>query len=130
MSSSKKNDSILPFGAYETPVTARVQERMLITKRESPTTIFATAPGDDESTKDRYIQSLTQLVGKRLDAALRRTKSSEDRIMLINQVIGLLDVEDTIEDESLLYAVHSTAYCGLSGSDLCLHQIQWYSGYS
>lgn len=108
MSSSKKNDSILPFGAYETPVTARVQERMQITKRESPTTIFATAPGDDESTKDRYIQSLTQLVGKRLDAALRRTKSSEDRIMLINQVIGLLDVEDTIEDESLLYAVHST----------------------
>lgn len=105
----KKNDSILPFGAYETPVTARVQERMQVTQDESPTTAFATAPGDDAATKDRYIQSLTQLVGKRLDTTLRKTKTAEDRIMLFNKVMELLDDDDLIEDESLLYAVHPTA---------------------
>lgn len=109
MTSSKRNDSVLPFGAYETPVTARIQQRMQITKDGSPTTAFAVAPGADEATKDRYIQSLTQLVGKRLDAALRRTKSPENRILLVNQVIELLDNEDKIENESLLYAVHDTA---------------------
>ena len=108
MASSKKNDSVLPFGAYETPVTARIQERMHITKTESPATAFATAPGNDEATRDRYIQSLTQLVGKRLDAALRATKNADDRVRLVNQLVQLLDDEDIIEDESLLYAVYGT----------------------
>ena len=109
MASSKKNDSVLPFGAYETPVTARIQERMDITKTESPATAFATAPGSDEATRDRYIQSLTQLVGKRLNAALRTTKNADDRVRLINQLVQLLDDDDIIEDESLLYAVYGTA---------------------
>ena len=81
---------------------------MHITKTESPATAFATAPGNDEATRDRYIQSLTQLVGKRLDAALRATKNADDRVRLVNQLVQLLDDEDIIEDESLLYAVYGT----------------------
>lgn len=44
------SDSLLPFGIYETPVTARIQERIEETKRTRPTAALGIA---HESKKDR-----------------------------------------------------------------------------
>lgn len=107
LASLMHDESVLPFGAYETPVTTRIKQRLKATERSLPTTAFATAPGGDDRFKSRYLHALSQIIGTRLEAKLRRL-SPEDRMELINSVAELIDPEDAIDTEELLYAVHKS----------------------
>lgn len=102
------DDSALPLGAYETPITRRVQERITATREESETTAFGTVSGDDKSARDRYIQAVSRTLAERLAIKLDEAKKPTDRIALINNIASLLDEDEMITDEELLYAVYET----------------------
>jgi superfamily II DNA or RNA helicase/HKD family nuclease len=103
------DDLILPHGAYETPVTKRILQRIEATTEHSPTTAFATSSSKDPSARERYIQAVSRTLAERLAHRLEDTKNESDRLALINGISDLLDHDDAILEESLLYAVHSTA---------------------
>lgn len=100
------DDAALPLGAYETPITRRIRYRMSARQKLDPATGFGTVSGDDDSARGRYISALAHQLADRLAARLKQTRSSEKRIELINQIAGLLDEDDVIENEELLYAVY------------------------
>lgn len=102
-------DSILPPGAYETPVTRRIQERIDATKIASPSTAFAKHSGsNNDDPKARYIEALSRSLADKLATRLAGTKSAADRVELVNQIAMLVDEDESINDEQLLYAVHDT----------------------
>lgn len=103
------DDLVLPFGAYETPVTKRIQQRIQVTHDHVPSAAFATAQSTDPVARERYIQATSRTLAERLAQRLADTKDEAKRIGLINQIVGLLDQDDMVTDESLLYAVHRTS---------------------
>ena len=48
------DDSVMPFGVYETPVTARIRERLERTKRARPTAGIRLIIEHDEDNSHRY----------------------------------------------------------------------------
>ena len=99
-------ESILPFGIYETPVTARVQERIEETKRARPTAATGIA---HESTKDvnpRFAAAVSQHFAKALEQELTEMTKAEDRVALINALAQHLGADESISAEQLLYAIY------------------------
>ena len=102
-------DLILPHGAYETPVTKRLLHRIEATQEYSSTTAFAVSGSQDPSARERYVQAISRALAERLAHRLENTKTENDRLALINSIAELLDHDDTVVEEALLYAVHSTS---------------------
>lgn len=108
------DDAALPLGSYETPITRRVRERMEARHDTNPSTAFGTVRVESVADKDvegkearaRYISALSYQLADRLTARLEKTRSAEKRIELINQLAILLDEDDVIENEDLLYSVY------------------------
>lgn len=108
------DDAALPLGSYETPITRRVRERMEARHDTNPSTAFGTVRVESVADKDvegkearaRYISALSYQLADRLTARLEKTRSAEKRIELINQIAILLDEDDVIENEDLLYSVY------------------------
>lgn len=99
-------DDALPHGTYETPVTRRVRERMVASKSVDPDVRFATIDATHSPARDRYVAALSQQLATRLGQRLANTRDDSQRISLINQITALLDEDDLIEDEELLYGVY------------------------
>lgn len=106
------DDAALPFGAYETPITQRIRERMDARREADPATDFGTISGSDEDARERYISALSYQFANRLTSRLGKTRSAEKRINLINQLATLLDEDDIIDDEELLYSVYKATATG------------------
>lgn len=100
------SDSLLPFGIYETPVTARIQERIEETKRARPTAATGIA---HESTKDvnpRFAAAVSQHFAKVLEQKLTELTKPEERVALINGLAQHLGEDESISAEQLLYAIY------------------------
>lgn len=99
-------DEALPRGTYEMPITRRVRDRMVSTRQVDPAVNFGTIDGGDSSARSRYISALSHQVARRLVQHLKNSHDPEQRVDLINRIAELLDSEDSIEGEQLLYSVY------------------------
>lgn len=102
-------DLVLPAGAYETPVTSRIQQRIEVTRQLEPATHFSTVSGSDPSARERYIQGISRTLADRLSQRLSSTKDSDERLTLINNIAALLDDDEKVDIESLLYAISDSS---------------------
>lgn len=101
------DDLALPFGAYETPVTARIRERIEATREAWPS-VGISDPVVDPDLKQRYIEAVSRNLADRLTRRLESVSDPEQRISLINGIARLLDEGDTVVDERLLHAVYES----------------------
>lgn len=100
------SESILPFGIYETPVTARVQERIEETKRARPTAATGIAHGSKKDVDPRFAAAVSQHFAKALERKLTELSKPEERVALINGLAQHLGVDESISAEELLYAIY------------------------
>lgn len=105
---SANPDSSLPFGVYETPITARIRERMNETLSQHPAAGFGIGRSSDEEAHGRYTSAVSQHIGSLLERRLYGLKSPEDRVALINNIALLLGEDEEIDSEELLYAVYNS----------------------
>ena len=98
-------DASLPFGAYETPLTQRVAERLAITQQENPFAKGAVSEAGDNH-RARFAEAITQTISEHLVQKLLRTDKLSERVALINALAELIDPDDAIEAEALLHAVY------------------------
>lgn len=99
------HDQVLPYGAYETPITERVKQRIEATRGLNPSAFFARKNGDSSSAPDNYIASLSRSFARMLEARLSDTKNADDRIALINSLARHLGEDEMVTEEELLLAV-------------------------
>ena len=101
----QKDDAALPLGVYETPVTKRVTERLANTQQTNP---FARGAITDASSDHvaRYTEAITRTIGGHLAQKLIRTSDPAERVELINSLAVLIDPDDAIDSEALLYAIY------------------------
>lgn len=99
------DDAILPFGAYETPLTRRVSERIELTKGVDPyaRSVITNADGAHH---DQYVEAITRVLADHLVGKLLSTSDAEERVALINSLAALIDPDDRIESEQLLQSVY------------------------
>ncbi len=103
-------DPSLPFGVYETPVTARIRERMDETTHRHPEAAFGIGTKADEEISSRYTSAMSMHLGRLMEERLRTLESAEERVALINQIARLIGADDEgIDSEELLYAVYNTS---------------------
>ncbi|QYH20428.1 DUF3427 domain-containing protein [Corynebacterium aquatimens] len=103
---SRANEA-LPEGVYETAVTRRIRERIAATENADPFTRSRIAPVD-EDLQERYTEAITRVIAEHLAQKLSRTKTPLERVGLINALAQLIDPDDAVESEELLYAVYKT----------------------
>ncbi|MCK7661464.1 DEAD/DEAH box helicase [Corynebacterium antarcticum] len=103
----------LHTGAYETPITNEVAERIRNTEENTHLGIY-TATSKDKPRKvqnfdEKFISSITRLVSRRLSQRLSELSDPEDRKAIINQLFDVLDCPpDKIRAEELLLGVQQT----------------------
>ena len=99
--------SALPLGVYETPVTRRISERIAATQNSFEQLGVGIADtSKDKEVRSRFTEAVAQLVGTRLSQKLLTTRDEASRIKLINAIAELIDEDDSIVDEELLYAIY------------------------
>ena len=72
------SDSILPFGIYETPVTARVHERLAETFKAVPTAASAITEPGTASVSPRFAAAVSQHFARVLEDRLTEIRNPED----------------------------------------------------
>ena len=88
--SSNHDDSVLPFGVYETPVTARVRERLTHTKSAHPTAGIRLIDEHDEVNAHRYQVAVSRGISRVLEQRLAELGSPAERLALINSITKVL----------------------------------------
>ena len=106
--SSNQDDSILPFGVYETPVTARIRERLERTKSAHPTAGIRLIDEHDEENAHRYHVAVSRGISRVLEQRLAELGSPAERLALINSITKVLGNDEVIDSEELLYAIFDT----------------------
>src|SRR5699024_4640643 len=106
--SSNHDDSVLPFGVYETPVTARVRERLERTKSAHPTAGIRLIDEHDEVNAHRYQVAVSRGISRVLERRLGELGSPAERLALINSITKVLGNDEVIDSEELLYAIFDT----------------------
>ena len=106
--SSNHDDSVLPFGVYETPVTARVRERLTHTKSAHPTAGIRLIDEHDEVNAHRYQVAVSRGISRVLEQRLAELGSPAERLALINSITKVLGNDEVIDSEELLYAIFDT----------------------
>lgn len=99
-------DEALPYGSYEAPVTRRLSERMKTSRAVDPLVQFATVEGASPQTRDRFASAVTHEFAERFSYRLRSLTDDADRLDLINRIARLLDDDNQIDAEHLLYSVY------------------------
>ena len=102
------SDSLLPFGIYETPVTARIQERIEETKQARPTAATGIAHETMKDVNPRFAAAVSQHFAKVLEQKLTELNKPEERVALINGLAQHLGEDEYISAEQLLYAIYSS----------------------
>lgn len=100
------SDSLLPFGIYETPVTARIQQRIEETKKARPTAALGIAHESKKDVDPRFAAAVSQHFAKALEHKLTELSKPEERVALINGLAQHLGVDESISAEELLYAIY------------------------
>lgn len=94
----------LPRGAYETPIDARLHQRITATLAEGLDVSVVDANGEFS---DRYISAVIRGLSARLEEKLLKTKSAEEKVGIINQLAALSNDEAaSVENLALLASVH------------------------
>lgn len=101
-------DSVLPFGSYETPVTASVAKRIEETRKQFPAAGFGVASGESTGNRARYSSAITHYIARQLERRLAETSDTDDRVALLNTVLNTLEAGESIRAEQLLYSVQET----------------------
>ncbi|MFH0411275.1 DUF3427 domain-containing protein [Corynebacterium sp. L4756] len=101
-------DSILPFGIYETPVNARIRQRLEHTKAGHPQAGIHIAKGADEDIASRYQTAVSRGIARVLEQRLNELDNAEDRLALINSITTVLGEDEAISSEELLSAIVDT----------------------
>ena len=102
------DDSVMPFGVYETPVTARIRERLERTKRARPTAGIRLINEHDEDNSHRYQVAVSRGISRVLEQRLAELNSPAERLALINSITQVLGEDEAIDSEELLYAIYDT----------------------
>lgn len=102
------SDAALPMGAYELPVTRRVQERLAVTQKNQPWVRAAFEEVGTEQ-RERYASAMATVFADHFSAKLSRTKTSAERIALINSLAKLIDPDDSVDSERILHAVYESS---------------------
>lgn len=103
--STANNDSALPFGIYETPVTARVRHRLKHTKALHPHAGVHIADSTDEEIAQRYQVAVSRGISRVLEQRLGELSDPAQRLSLINSITALLGAQEEIHSEELLSAI-------------------------
>lgn len=106
--SSQNKDSALPFGVYETPLTARVHERLDQTRAEFPNAGIHLANGNDPEVTHRYQVAVSRGISRVLEQRLAERSDPKARVELINSIASALGEDEAIGSEKLLYAISDT----------------------
>lgn len=106
--SASHNDSLLPFGAYETPVNARVRQRIELTKSELPLSGIYIADSNDEKAAVVYQTAVSRGIARVLEQRLAALSDPAERLALINSITKVLGEDEAIDSEELLYAIAGT----------------------
>lgn len=88
--SASHNDSLLPFGAYETPVNARVRQRIELTKSELPLSGIYIADSNDEKAAAVYQTAISRGIARVLEQRLAALSDPAERLALINSITKVL----------------------------------------
>src|SRR5699024_9387983 len=102
------DDSVMPFGVYETPVTARIRERLERTKKAHPTAGIRLINEHDEDNSHSYQVSVSRVISRVLEQRLAELISPAERLALINSITQVLGEDEAIDSEELLYAIDDT----------------------
>ncbi|WP_246819524.1 DEAD/DEAH box helicase family protein [Corynebacterium sp. HMSC034E11] len=102
------DDASLPLGAYETPVTKRILERLAATEAEHGFQRPALEDATDQH-RERYTDAITRVLADHLTQKLLNTREPLQRVELINTLAELIDPDDAIESETLLHAVYEAS---------------------
>ena len=100
--------SLLPFGIYETPVTARIHERIEETKKAIPTAASGIAEESSKEVNPRFAAAVSQHFAKLLEQRLSEMRNPEQRVALINSLAQRLGSDETMSAEQLLYAIYES----------------------
>ena len=84
------NDASLPLGAYETPVTKRLLERLAATEAEHGFQRPALEDATDQH-RERYTDAITRVLADHLTQKLLNTREPLQRVELINTLAELID---------------------------------------
>ena len=103
--STANNDSALPFGIYETPVTARVRDRLKHTKALHPHAGVHIADSSDEEISQRYQVAVSRGISRVLEQRLGELSDPAQRLSLISSITSLLGAQEEIHSEELLSAI-------------------------
>src|SRR5690625_4498568 len=106
--SSDHDDSVLPFVVYETPVTARIRERLERTKSVHPTAGIRLIDEHDAVNAHRYQVAVSRGISRVLERRLGELGSPAERLALINSITKVLGNDEVIDSEELLYAIFDT----------------------
>ena len=98
--------SLLPFGIYETPVTARIHERIEETKRAIPTAASGIVEDSSAEVSPRFAAAVAQHFAKILEQRLTEIRNPEQRVALINSLAQHLGSDERMSAEQLLYAIY------------------------
>lgn len=102
------DDASLPLGAYETPVTKRLLERLSATEADNGFLRPALEDATDQH-RERYTDAITRVIADHLAQKLLSTSEPLQRVELINTLAELIDPDDAIESETLLHAVYEAS---------------------
>lgn len=100
--------SLLPFGIYETPVTARIHERIEETKRAIPTAASGIVEDSSAEVSPRFAAAVAQHFAKILEQRLTEIRNPEQRVALINSLAQHLGSDERMSAEQLLYAIYKS----------------------
>ncbi|OFR67020.1 DUF3427 domain-containing protein [Corynebacterium sp. HMSC078H07] len=102
------SDSLLPFGIYETPVTARIHERIKETQRALPTAASGITEVTTKDVDPRFATAVSQHFARLIEQRLLEVKKPEERVALINDLAQHLGADEKVSAEQLLYAIYSS----------------------
>lgn len=99
-------DDLLPFGIYETPVTARIHERIKETQRFFPTAASGITEVSSKDVDPRFATAVSHHFARLIEQRLLETKKPEERVALINDLAQHLGADEKVSAEQLLYAMY------------------------
>lgn len=97
---------LLPFGIYETPITARIHERIKETQRAIPTAASGITEVTTKDVDPRFATAISQHFARVIEQRLLEIKKPEERVALINNLAQHLGADEKVSAEQLLYAMY------------------------
>ena len=87
---------LLPFGIYETPITARIHERIKETQRAIPTAASGITEATTKDVDPRFAAAVSQHFARVIEQRLLEIKKPEERVALINNLAQHLGADEKV----------------------------------